>query len=71
MMQERNDIELLMQRVLEMREAQVQYFNNRNNVNLRMSKARETVVDDLMKQFRKKGYDPNRFKNKTEQKNLF
>lgn len=70
-MQERDDIELLMQRVLETREAQRLYFNNRNDVNLRHSKAKEAALDDLMKQFIRKGYDPNRFKNKSEQGSIF
>lgn len=70
-MNERADIELLMLRIYEMREAQRLYFNNKNDVNLKYSKAREKVVDDLLKQFVRKGYDMNRFKNNTEQGSMF
>lgn len=70
-MSERDDIELLMQRIQEVREAQRQYFNNRNDTNLRHCKALEQALDDLLKQLRRKGYDPDRFKTKTKQGGMF
>jgi len=50
----KDQIEFL-QAVLEMRDAQDRYFKNRNNVCLRMAKARETKVDNLLTPFVKAG----------------
>ncbi|MEO6610721.1 MAG: hypothetical protein ABIT05_01270 [Chitinophagaceae bacterium] len=70
MSKEKDDIELLMARVEEMRTAQRDFFARKMNADKRIAIAREIELDALLRQLRKR-YDPTRFKNRTEQKGLF
>lgn len=70
-MDERNDLELLLARVEEVRDAQKTYFKLRNDVNLAKSKAREAALDEVIKLMRKKGYDPEKFKVTPNKNELF
>lgn len=70
---ERDDLELLLCRVLEMRTHQTDFFKRKMPADLKLSKQKESEVDRLIKQFRSNGYDPERFKSSgpSEQKPLF
>lgn len=65
------DIELLMARVELMRTAQRDYFARRMQADKKLAIALENEVDGLLRQLRKKGYNPDLYKVKSEQKNLF
>lgn len=65
------DIELLMARVEAMRAAQRDYFARRMQADKKLSIALEQEVDGLIRQLRKRGYDPEPFKGMVEQKKLF
>ena len=71
MSQEREDIELLMARVEEMRRHQKDFFARRMPADKQLAIAKEIHVDELCRQFRKRGYNPDRFKVNTEQKKMF
>lgn len=67
----KDDLELLMARVSEMRTHQRDYFARGMKLDLSMSKQKEREVDELMARLRARGYDGSRFTNKTEQNKLF
>lgn len=62
-MNERDDIELLILRVEEMMDAQRHYFKHKTDTWLKTSKGKEANVSELLKQMRRKGYNPDRFKS--------
>jgi len=70
-MNERYDIELLLARIEEMRGHQRDFFARRMQADKKLSIQKEKEVDELCKLMRRKGYDPERFKTSTEQKNMF
>lgn len=67
---EKEDIELLMNRVEAMREAQRHYFRFRGDTWKKKSMGLEMNVDALCKLLRRKGYDPGKFNGGTEQTKL-
>lgn len=64
-------IEYLLFHVKEMRQSQHMYFRNRNDTFLREAKKKESQVDEMIKFYERKGFDPTTAKPKTEQKKLF
>jgi hypothetical protein len=69
------DLELLMARTEQMMAAQRDYFNNKGGPSartwLKTSMGLEEGVRELLKQLRRKGYNPDPHKVTTEQNNLF
>ena len=61
-MNEREDLELLLARVLQLREAQIYYATQKNTSNEKKKIAAERALDEVMKTMVKKGYNPDRFK---------
>lgn len=70
-MEWKNELELLVARVEEMRESQVAYFDRRKTWDLMQSKIKEKEVDEMLLRLRSRGINPDPFKQKTEQKKLF
>jgi hypothetical protein len=71
-MTEKQIIERLMLKVEEMRQAQRQYFKNKDRINLKVSIAKEENVDAFMRQLKKNGYNPDNQQTETPtQNNLF
>lgn len=68
---DKDDIELLMARVEQMRQAQRDYFTRKMTADKKLSIALEGNLDELLKQYRRKGYNPDRFKTKSEQQGFF
>lgn len=68
-MTEREMIERLMLRVKECLDAQEYYFKNRNQVNLRLAKAKEGALRNALHALRKRGYAPH-IEEKTTQLKL-
>lgn len=68
---EKDDIEILMARVEEMRAAQRDYFARRMTADKKRSIALEQEVDNLCHQLRRRGYNPDRYKMKSVQKGMF
>lgn len=66
-----DDVELLMARVEEMREAQNSYFRFKGETWLKKSKAKEKALDDVVKMLRRKGYNPDRFKTNQQSNEIF
>lgn len=71
MANEKDDIELLMLRVEDMRTAQRDYFARRMPADKKLAMGRESGVDELLKTLRRRGYNPERFRSSTEQKKMF
>lgn len=71
----KEDLELLMARVEQMRSAQSEYFKHCRGPSsetwLKKSKALESAVDELLKNLRRKGLNPDPFKVTNEQQGLF
>lgn len=69
------DLELLMARAEQCREAQQNYFRHRAGPSkktwLAKSLEAEKQLDQVLLQLRRKGYDTTKFKHPTEQKDLF
>jgi hypothetical protein len=65
------EVELLIARVEEMREAQKEFFENRMKSSLGLAKDKERAVDEIIRQFRTAGYNPDKFKTKVEQSRMF
>jgi hypothetical protein len=61
----------LLQDVLDMRDAQVQYFQHSNDKNLKIAKLKEQRVDDKLSAFVKHNYIKHRSNVKTNQTELF
>ncbi len=55
-MTERILLTRLISKVEAVRAAQFAYFKHRNNVNLRISKAKEADLDAFLKELRRRGY---------------
>lgn len=70
-MDPREDIELLMARIQQTREAQIVYALHKNPTNERKKVDAERSLDEVMKTLTKKGYNPDRFKMKAKTNNLF
>lgn len=70
-MTEKDIIERLMFKTLEVRKAQAYYFKNRNEVNKKISMGKEADLDNYLQELKRKGYNPDNQKDTTEQKNLF
>jgi hypothetical protein len=70
-MNERDDLELLMARTEQVREAQRNYFKHKTDVWKRKAIAMEGTLDEVLKQLRRKGYDPDRFKKQQPDNKLF
>ncbi len=71
-MTEKEIIERLMAKAEAARESQNYYFKNRNDVNLRLSKAKEFNLDMFLKELRKRGFNPDPFKKEdNKQANIF
>lgn len=70
-MTDKEEIELLMLRVCEMRNAQRLYFKFKDQIYMKEAKAKEARVDDLVYALKRRGFDPNNMKDKTEQNKLF
>ena len=70
-MTERDDIELLLAKIEMMRGHQRNFFARRMPADKKLSIHKEKEVDELCKLMRRKGYDPEKFKTSTEQKNMF
>lgn len=68
---ERDDLELLINRVEAMRAAQRAYFKHRTDTDKKKSMAMEGHVDKILQTLRRKGYEPDRFNSKTDQGNIF
>lgn len=67
---EQDDLELLINRVEAMRAAQRQYFRQRSEVDKKKSITLEETVDAILRQMRRKGYNPDRFNSRSEQTKL-
>lgn len=61
-MDERNDLELLLARIQQVREAQIYYATQKNTANEKKRIAAERSLDEVMKTLVKKGYNSDRFK---------
>lgn len=61
-MDEREDLELLLARSLQVREAQILYITQKNTANEKKRLGAERALDEVMKTLLKKGYNPDRFK---------
>lgn len=71
-MTEKEIIERLIAKAEAAREAQNAYFKSNNNVNLRLSRAKEFNLDSFLKELRKRGYNPDLFKKEdNKQGNIF
>lgn len=66
-----HDLELLMLKVEETRDAQNHYFANRGELWLAKSKVKEKELDQFLKTLRRKGYNPDQHKTSTQQEKLF
>ena len=70
-MTEREVIERLMHKAEEVRRAQAYYFKNRNDVNKRLSIAKEQDLDNYLKELRRLGFTPENAVDKIKQPKLF
>jgi hypothetical protein len=71
MIEPKDDLELLMARVEQMRGHQRDYFARKTQTDKKLSIELEKQVDELIRQLRRRGYNPERFKTNTYQKGLF
>lgn len=67
----KKDMELLMARMEQLREAQVDFNKNGGDIRRKKVSGLETQMDDLLRHYRRKGYNPDEFKKKVEQNNMF
>jgi len=67
----KQDIELFLRRVEEMRKTQKEFDKHKNSVTLKEKREKEALVDAAITVMRRKGYDPDQFKKTIEQKDLF
>lgn len=67
----KQDLELFLFRVEEMRKAQKEYSSSKNSTNMRESKQKEAMVDAAISVLRRKGYEPDQFNKPIKQKDLF
>jgi len=70
-MNEKQIIQTLMLKIEECRNAQQAYFNNKNDVNLRLSKGNEAELDSYLKHLKRMGYKPEQNNNNATQKAIF
>lgn len=70
-MTEKQIIQTLMLKVEQARTAQNNYFNSRNDVNLRTSKSKEAELDAYLKQLRRMGYQPESNNITAKQNSIF
>lgn len=70
-MTETEIIERLMYKAEQVRKAQVYYFKNRDNVNKKISIAKEIDLDNYLKELRKKGYNPDNQADNSKQQIIF
>jgi hypothetical protein len=67
----KQDLELFLFRVQEMRKAQKEYINSKNSTNMRESREKEALVDAAISVLRRKGYEPDQFNKSIKQNDLF
>jgi hypothetical protein len=67
----REHLELLLARAELVRDAQKEYFRQRNETNKRKAIALERQLDDVTSQLRRAGFNGDRFKNRTVTDTLF
>lgn len=70
-MSERDDMELLMARVDEMRQAQKDHERFKTDTWKKKKQVKEGILDEVFYQLKRKGYDPNRFKTNQQSNEIF
>lgn len=67
----KEDLELLLARAEQVRDARAELHRQRNDTNKRKTEKLERQLDDVLEQMRRKGYNGDRFKAEPTRARLF